>query len=713
MSQSPATFTQSIPFRLAAGLVLLAGLTMAAWTAFYMVKWHSPAPFMDQWGVVGKPLSLDTLFRQHNEHRIAVPRLFFFVDDLLGGQQIFNKAVIWLIAGLAAFYAMRITLFGRNGHGMAPIALVFGCFLALVYNGSQYENFDWGFQIQFLGVYALGIYALFCGLGAVSGERLAPFGLAKAYLAIALATFTMANGFLSGFALALFFLVAGGRIRWRLALGTLLYALLLFALYFTGFKFNENHTSLTEALAHPVRLLSYFAGVVGAVLDHPWSVWMGAFILIAMAGSLVFLWRKRFPAPQTALLAIAAYVAMSAGIVALGRSDFPLTSASSSRYDTLSIVALIALLGIALRGLLDQERQPRPALIVACGLALGSGFLPLVFQSQHEDHFSNRWIGRQRASASLINMAVYFPDTRYVFPGPSYVEGRLPDLQSQSISIFAGGLNDRIGQQETLFGTEAQSICEGVFDEVTPHFDGSNTATARGWVLGPKRPKAIYLVSPDNEIRAIGFTGIPRPDVARVTGERRALYSGFQATFARSAAGDAMLSAVADFGDGTLCRIHRSHAVPVSSVTRLAEENIRTGTLLDADPVMEGGWTPAGGFQTLRAPPSGDIWWGSWSGSDANSGTLSWPAVDLQGVSAIQFLVARGPTTGRLYVSFNTADGTVIDQIPLQAVSQDWSWVKAPVPEGVDMADIQFIDAGTEWGEWLAVADVRLIGAAD
>ena len=714
MSLAPVRAPVPLHVRILAALVFAVGIAMAAWTLYYMVIWHSPAPYMDQWGVIGQPLRLDTLFNQHNEHRIAVPRLIFFLDDLAGGQQLVNKAVNWLIAGLAAYYAMRVTLFGRPPKALAPILLVFGSLLALAYNGSQYANFDWGFQVQFLGVYALGIYVLFCGLQTLNWPGLSGISLAKAYLAIAAATFTMANGFLCGIALTLFFLVAGGRIRWRLALATFAFTAVLFALYLMGFHFVENHTSLSDALSQPVRLMNYFAGVMGAALDYPWGVALGYAMLAAMLAALVGLWRAGFPPAQTALLAVATFIAMSAGIIALGRSEFPLPSSATSRYDTPSLYALIALAGIAFRSLLDARRRRGAAWLVACGLALVSSLVPLALQSKHQDRFAERWLGRQRAATAMINSVAYQPDTRFVYPDPNAVQRRLPILKSQSLSIFAGDLDEGIGQPLSSFGAETDGVCEGVFDELVPHLDGALTATARGWAVGPGRPKVVYFVSPDNQVRAVGFSGMPRPDVAEAMQRRDALHAGFQATFPQSAAGTDDLTAIADFGDGRLCRLRRSHALSSVAVTRVTNGAVPSGQAIGAMPEIEGGWSLQGGFRTLATPPSGDVWWGSWSGADSNSGTLTWPAVALEHVGAIEFLVAGGPTTSRLSVSFNTpGTGEVIQRISLQGGEEGWVRVTAPVPAGVEVADIQFTDAGIGWGEWMAVADVRLVGVAE
>ena len=72
----------------AAVIVAACGVFVVALTLRMVVLSWSPVPFGDQWDdlVSGRPLTWAWLVQQHNEHRVFVPRLIFWLDRWLGAE---------------------------------------------------------------------------------------------------------------------------------------------------------------------------------------------------------------------------------------------------------------------------------------------------------------------------------------------------------------------------------------------------------------------------------------------------------------------------------------------------------------------------------------------------------------------------------------------------------------------------------------------------
>src|SRR5262245_52301583 len=147
--------------RRAGTLVLVAlAVAIAASTVCAVAACRSPLPVRDQWAAVADAAALDrgelgvtTLFRQHNEHRITVPRLVLLADSAWCAQSgVLAITVTFLLQALHALLMLRIVCTGVPRAGAARIAP--GALLAIVaFAGIQWENFVEPFQVQFAFVF--------------------------------------------------------------------------------------------------------------------------------------------------------------------------------------------------------------------------------------------------------------------------------------------------------------------------------------------------------------------------------------------------------------------------------------------------------------------------------------------------------------------------------------------------------------------------------
>ena len=125
---------------------------------------YSPIPYYDMWDAyVGlyaqlEAYGLEAFIKQHNEHRIIISRILFFIDiTYFCGLSYFLFAVQYL------FFAMSVYIFWMFTAGMQSsdrtwITLTATCML---FFWSQFENFTWAFQSQFVLAQAIPL-AAFC-----------------------------------------------------------------------------------------------------------------------------------------------------------------------------------------------------------------------------------------------------------------------------------------------------------------------------------------------------------------------------------------------------------------------------------------------------------------------------------------------------------------------------------------------------------------------
>ncbi len=182
----------------AAAAVLVTAVATAAMT-------HSSLPHEDEWYSLDLYAAalrgdfLPRLLSQHNEHRIAFPRLLFWTDyALLDGTGRVDLAATFVVQGLEACLLAWVA--AKAGVGTALTLATGAMATVLLFSLRQYENLTWGFQTQFVGVFAAAslAVALHARSMAAPDGRGAAWPLLAALGMTFVATYTMANGLLGG-----------------------------------------------------------------------------------------------------------------------------------------------------------------------------------------------------------------------------------------------------------------------------------------------------------------------------------------------------------------------------------------------------------------------------------------------------------------------------------------------------------------------------------
>lgn len=473
---------------------------------------------------------------QHNEHRIVLSRLLFWVDlGLLQGKTPFLQVVNYGLAlAICATLCRLASRSLREVDGvwltpyLSPVIVVF-CFSLI-----QYENLYWGFQSQFFLVYLLPICAFYC----LSRAGDVPTNNSCFWLACLFAILSagaMANGVLATPVLFLQAILLRFCI-WRLLVLAML-ALLVPLLYFHGYVSAPGHGSLGILLQqYPGDVLTYLLLYLGS----PFHVLVGGSPLLAkwMGGVLVgssafFLWRE-LASPsrlvyRVALLAILLFVGGSGLGTAAGRMFLGLEQALSYRYTTPALVAWCALL-ILYGQLLAPLLARRPRLLWLL-LLFPLGFAPAQWFFQHRTHFPDSFEGKVAVLSMQMGVQDQEARDRVAYNVPNWMQDFIAqELTKRSLSIFAAPemqraakpLGKRVSMPEMV-------ACTGYVDSMGKAPGDERYLRFRGWLIERELvrvPEFLRVIQSDGKVVGYALLGQSRPDVAKIFGPGTR-YSGF------------------------------------------------------------------------------------------------------------------------------------------------------------------------------------------
>jgi hypothetical protein len=477
---------------------------------------YSALPYWDQWEYISPAVIFRRYFEQHNEHRILLTKLIMFTDQaVFGGSNLLNFAIIYLTQALHAWFltvlAWRAGL--RSYSEILPAALTI---LATLFTVHQFENLTWGFQTQFVIVFAAATAAF------LSVARYAETGrsinLVATVLASAIATSEMANGVLVAMIVVVMAITL--RLGWRIVLILAVVAALLPAAYLIDYSPVAHHSSIAESIGHPLQLVGYVCTYIGGIAARTLTAgpfeFVGRFIpeprLALICGAVVSLInilvvvrvaarRADIPPAICTLLAINLFVAGTAAITGLGRMGFGLDQALASRYSTGGAI-IIAVTFILVLALAAPLRPPIARFAGAACLILLT--LLAIAQPRFIRSADERRIGNDLATSALLSevtepdaLHMTFLHVDYIMRGASYLKGR-------NLSIFADSWSQWLGRPLGEFTPLPRSTCPGRINELLPipRTDGARISGAVTFSPFMLRPRVVLI---DARARVVGY----------------------------------------------------------------------------------------------------------------------------------------------------------------------------------------------------------------
>lgn len=524
----------------------------------------SPVPIGDMWnGYLGFYMracdgDLSAWWAQHNEHRILLSRIFFWLDIALfhgkGRFLLLVNYLLMLAGALTVFLIWRSTgaITGKRASLVAGMLLViWTC------SWIQHDNLTWGFQSQFFLAQLLPLLAFHLLNCAVQVPARAGWYFAASACCGVLALGSMANGVLA-LPLLVFMALLLRRPRQEIIILVLLAVAGLW-LYFHDYVAPGGHGSLRQALKDdPGGILAYMLAYLGGPFYYFLGKGKHALLLAQIAGlaliqgSVWLTWRVlKSPRQHSLVLAMLffiLYVGGTAFATAGGRLIFGLADGPTSRYMTPALLVwaafFIAVATISRIRVAPWWRIGRGALVLALLMQMTSEqWKALEPRDQVLYHRDVAALAMELRIHDAGQIAHVFPFSEWgmrIARGPS----------EKNISLF--GLEpwaDLAGQMDKSFeatgGEAPRGQCQGHLDEVSPVPEAPGMLRVRGWIhdaaaaANPRDdgPHATHdpanrrwtLVDAKGTISGFALSGEARPDVAAAIAPEagRAGYRGY------------------------------------------------------------------------------------------------------------------------------------------------------------------------------------------
>ncbi len=558
-------------------LAMVPALVLVLYVALYAVngpEWDhvNSAEIFDRWD--RGEFTFEYLFRQHNEHRKAAPRLVILGLGKLTRWD--NRAENFMHLALMAGTALILFAAFRRDAALTdsrPRALLW--FVPVAWLLASPRSYD-----ALLGdgfPHYLSIIAFAGALCALAFSRPSARALAAAIAYGLVASFSISNGLLV-WPIGLLLLLADARVdpprgfTWRRALIWGAAGAITITAYFHGYKDPGNHSSPRFLLEHPSIALRHFLAVNGSSLapDLHGALAAGAIVLLLDAVFLGLVlddwWRRRERPPLGAWLIVT--VLVSSMMITLNRAGFGVEQALASRYTGVSVLAPIGLYWIAVAKR-DRWRIARP-MTVSLATLMVLGYLAASVDAwaiAPEQNSRRRWMGY------LMYSAKYQPSSLLdkLYPNPDHARIYSADMERLRYNVFAdshvspdglvpGGARPDFSV-ETIDGEPAganTTIAIGETDAVIVDgwaFNGASTGPAR----------AVFLTI-DGTRQLPAHVGVYRPGLGRGIRHRSRRWSGFIGSFGGFVLqpGEHTLAVTIVSDDGT----HTFVTAPVARIVR-------------------------------------------------------------------------------------------------------------------------------------------------
>ncbi|KVW47641.1 hypothetical protein [Burkholderia ubonensis] len=499
--------------------MLCLGMLAAATTIVGVVRHFSPVPFWDQWdggvqfymNALNDPVT--AFFQQHNEHRLAFPKLFYFADIRYFGGRNVSLLIVNLLFALLVGIALYRVISRDLPERPAARAIVAGTLLILAFSFVQRENFNWGFQNQWFAIYLFA----FCAFHSLERSADTRTGHASPWLATALtcatlATISMASGLLVFPTLIAFGLYL--RLP-RTTLATLIVATIAaWALYFHHWTSPGGASLTASMIQHPGGVLKFVILYLGAPFHYALPGRRALVLLcgcVLLGGALLGIWialtATKRPRAVT-LLAMSVFLIGNAVITAAGRYIFGLDAALSSRYTTSGLIAFACVAFFLWLNLSRRIPRATVAVVLMLYVAVVANGQKAVRESAHDEVYRKSIGGL--ALRSHVYDAAY---TSALYPDSSVLRSTAQAAERSGLSIFAADNTDYPPLPERV---QSDTACEGQID-IVKATETPGVLAAQGWAFdsGLRRyASSVLLTDATSRVLGQALTGERRDDVA-------------------------------------------------------------------------------------------------------------------------------------------------------------------------------------------------------
>jgi len=505
--------------------LLVGAAAVVAFLAYTIYLIYSPLLWVDQWMFLQDMIAnhghygAGLLWKQHNEHRIPLPKLFYLADlYVFGGRNLLLHASV--IAVQLAEVVLLGLVFKRIGQLRADawrtaVAVAIVCLFAM----RQSENFWWGWNLAMILPY-LGATIAFSNLGFFYLSRREEGQGAIRYMLWAWAGFLIASLSLSYGLLVWPVLVVamlGLRLPRRLIFATIAIGAVFIAIWLRGH--STPHYAL-PSIPVLIRFLLVFYGSSWSCVSERLGIGLAIIALPTSAAAYIWVLLKRQKDVfAVVLLSLAMFAIACSVLVAVGRFWLGLEQARTDRYQTGAMLFWCCVFVLIIR--LSAKALRRPAVLVVlqalfiCVLLAAVRIAPFVTAGARVHANTNN-----EAAAALEAGVNDSATIMYV---------AVPPYRAQDILLMSGYLrthhwsifhNDRsypLGKEFKRFYNVVPTVaCRGTMDSIRGIADYRWSGFRfSGWVYDARAhtsARGVALVDISGRLVGLGRTGFRRMD---------------------------------------------------------------------------------------------------------------------------------------------------------------------------------------------------------
>lgn len=683
---------------LAVGATALLALVNITFTIVGMIKGHSIVPYWDMWnGYLGFFAALSegdwtAWWVQHNEHRIVLARLLFWLDlTLFRGLGIFLLCMNFVLLGLVFLTFFACLRKQTSVDADRPALLVMAALLlSWTFSWSQHENLVWSFQSQFILAQLVPLLALFFQSRSIEKGQGGRLDFFMALLLGVLSAGTMANGILILPLMVIYSLLMRAGMK-RHAFLAVVCAFTLSAYFF---DYSSSDNSLFQALLdNPLEVIQYVLLYLGGPVYYLSPAPTALQLALASGGLLIFIaailaWfelaSKASNPTRLALLIFLLYVGGTAVATASGRVSLGVEQALSSRYMTPALAAWAALGVLLAPSFLRFYYRFKITYLIA-----GIGFSSLL--TAHQVNALNSpddELYQRRLAFLAVELGIDDAERlKRIFPTSEYLLHFSREYGDKEWSAFGvepfRNARNRIGSREQ---EKSPQQCDGDLTEVLPIENEARYRRVRGWIgnLGAGESSWVDLRNQDQEL--VGVALLAPSSRSHSPSSRQHSFSGY---VLEGSTGEQLRIESGDLECGFEAEAPKS----VFILTPVAHADVGSSATI-ADVFTGSTWL---GTDSWRSSIDGYEVMGSWDTSDADTGSI-----EIRFTRGTQVMYRSGPQNNRQVVTL-TAGGVEIAR-SLLPLAQEWSWLEFDAPSLPEEFVVKLSDQGTSWGEWSAIA---------
>lgn len=525
--------------------ILAAGAATIALAVYVAVLGHSKLPYWDEWIQIdfaaneGAGHTLDWLWRQFNQHRIVVPKLFLLADlrwfRATQTSLLVSNLCLQLLHLTVLGWSMRVLGEWRGALWRTALGLVAFC----LFCPSQWTNLVMGISglcfllpPLFASLSVLGLLLYWRNSREASLRSSAWKYLLLCIAAALCATFSLSNGNLVWPLLVLAALL----LRLRLAALTIAAAA---AAGICAFFYNYTVYITPSSLSSPAELI----GLVKYIAVYFGSSWVTANIRTAeVLGIMGFLmlaviaWRmpsyfKAAPAISIQFGALLLFALATGVVTAPGRIVFGLDQAFSGRYQSFALL-FWGCIGVLLLGQLTSRSSRSGFFLLSQVAVLGV----MVFAASKAEAvlLKVRWHGFN-INLAAVALEVGAPDNSqlaWAHSHASYARSLVPYLRDHGLSVFTDPEPYLLGQSlNAEFRQQSLEACAGEVEStvaLTSAWPRSFRITGWAWDTHDRETPRAIIVTTDGIISGLGLAGDRRPHKV-VSGQDAGDFTGFTA----------------------------------------------------------------------------------------------------------------------------------------------------------------------------------------